>query len=68
MTAFSKTSDVPFLENQKLKDPYKLKDSKKMRDIIQSFCDDDEKALQIEDIKEYSDGPCDTCAKQCLIF
>jgi hypothetical protein len=68
MTAFSKTSDMPFLENQKPKDPYKLKDSKKMRDIIQSFCDDDEKALQIEDIKEYSDGPCDTCAKQCLIF
>jgi len=68
MTAFSRTSDMPFLESQKQKESYKIKDSKKMREIIQSFCDDDDKAMQIEDIKAYSDGPCDTCAKQCSIF
>lgn len=67
-TAFSKTSDVPFLETQMQKEHNRIKESAKMREIIQSFSDEEQKILQIEDTKEYSDGPCDTCAKQCLIF
>jgi hypothetical protein len=67
-TAFSKTSDIPFLENQMHKEYNRIKESAKMREIIQSFSDEDHKILQIEDTKEYSEGPCDTCAKQCVIF
>jgi hypothetical protein len=67
-TAFSKASDLPFLENQMQKEYYRMRENAKMREIIQSFSDEELKILQIEDTKEYSKGPCDGCAKQCLIF
>jgi hypothetical protein len=68
-TAFSRQSDhIPFLENQMQKELNSKKENMKMREIIQSFSEDDNKVMQIEDTKQFSDSPCDTCGKQCLIF